>query len=129
MRVSLESDYEIESQFRNSPFKQFYAAIINRAIDDIASLDPWVDRQKKDPTSRKKQYKKVVMPVCFYSAAMAWIFNEKDMKEPPIVSFSYCCEALNIDPETIQRHCAQIILKKKTPAPGTKLVLREKLED
>lgn len=116
-----DSDYEGDGQTRAIiPLKQLYAAILLRAIYDIEFPPP---PPPLSPTRQnRKKYNRVVLPLCVRSTAMAWIFNEKDMKDKPIVSFSRCCEVLDVEPVEIQKYCARIVLRNKTPRNGDKTI-------
>ncbi len=107
---------------RNGHTKQLYAAIINRAITDIIFPPTPEYPEYPEAIKKKRKYKITVLPfnMSHYAAAMMWVFNEKDYSSPPIVSFSYCCEALDIDPILIQKHIARAILKNKNPHTGDK---------
>jgi hypothetical protein len=103
----------------NGHTRQLYAAIILRAITDIQfPPDPKFSEMQK----KKRKYKIITPPfnVSNFAAAMMWVFNEKDYSVPPTVPFSYCCEVLEIDPITIQKYCAKLILQNKTPHTGDK---------
>lgn len=120
MRVSQDSDYEQEeNNFHIKPLRQLYAALLLRAIHDI-QFPPKVRGKQTRPYMRKDDPNAIYFVGSFYETAMMWVFNEKDYKNKPAVSFSTCCDAMNIEPVKVQKYIAAIIMANKNPAARDK---------
>jgi len=103
--------------------KQVYASVVIDAIKTIVENDktrvPYFMARRGD--TKQNRVPRIEMTT-ERAVSMAWVFSGEQMKHKPAVTFIMCCEALNIEPEIIQRYIAKAIMwqKRKVPLAGTR---------
>lgn len=96
-------------------YRDFYAAIILRALSDILETGDysmpyyWYTR-KSGVKQSFGEHSNSIKP---RMSALVWIFHSETLNERPSYTLKDCCEVVGIEEVEIQRHAAKLVLWQK----------------